>query len=83
MKKLIDWILSLFKEEYELTVWFQTETTIVDAEGNSTTSKSKRTYNLSSITKRSQTHIIGKDLNGLSIEIRTVDPFDYTIRKIK
>ena len=82
MKKILDWIKSLFTEEYELCVWFHAETT-VSSDGMKTVTRSKRVFKLSSITKRSPSHIIGKDVNGFPFEIRTVEPFDYTIRKTR
>lgn len=80
-EKFYKWVQSLFVEQYELTVWFHAETT-VSSDGMKTITRSRRIYHLSSITKRSPKHIVGKDENGFPLEIRTVEPFDYTIRKI-
>lgn len=82
MKKLWNWIVSLFVEEYVLTVWFHAETT-VSSDGMKTITRSQKTFTLSGISKKTPTHIIGKDQDGMPFEIRTVEPFDYTIRKVK
>lgn len=82
MKKLWNWIVSLFTDEFELVVWFHTETT-VSSDGTKTISRTRRTFTLSGISKKTPTHIVGKDENGMPFEIRTVEPFDYTIRKLK
>ena len=79
-KKFNSWFFGMFKEQYELTVWFHTETTITD-KGLKTVKRSKKTYILSAISKKTPTHIIGKDQNKKAFEIRTVEPFDYTITK--
>ena len=69
---LMDWWKTATTEEYELTVWFP------DGE----VEKSKKVFQLSDVTKKSQTHFIGKDMEGKVFEIRTVAPFDYYLRKI-
>ena len=81
-KSFWKWFLDLFKEEFELTVWFHTETT-VSGDGLKTVARSRKVFNLSSITKKTPTHIVGKDIKGHPFEIRTVEPFDYTITKTK
>lgn len=81
-KKFWDWIKSLFVEEYELTVWYVYEMN-EDPRGMKTVRRKSRTYILSDITKRTNKHIVGKESNGERFEIKTVEPFDYQIRKIK
>lgn len=76
------WFQDQFKEEFELTVWFHTETT-VSSDGLKTVTRTKRTYVLTGIDKKTPTHIVGKDNNGNFFEICTVQPFDYTITKTK
>jgi hypothetical protein len=82
LRRLWNWWNNLFKEEYELTVWFHAETT-VSGDGLKTITRSKRTFTLSALTKTSPTHMVGKDANGHAFEIKTVEPFDYTITKTK
>jgi len=80
-KRLWQWWLGLWKEEYEVVVWFHTETTI-NAEGLTTVKRNRKEFQLKDITKKTPTHIVGKDIFGKPFEIKTVEPFDYQIRKI-
>ena len=82
LKSFWQWFLDLFREEFELTVWFHSET-IMSGDGLKTITRSKRTFTLSALTKTSPTHMVGKDANGHAFEIKTVEPFDYTITKTK
>lgn len=75
MKALINWIKTLFLEEYELTVWYSGGT---EFDPKTT----KRTYRLKSISKKTQTHVKGTLMNGHTLEIKTTKPFDYQIEKI-
>lgn len=77
-----NWIVSLFQEEFVLDVWFVAGST-EDKDGVKTFTRSKKQFILTAITKKTQTHIIGKDQNGHPFEIKTVEPFDYTITKVK
>jgi len=70
---LKEWWLTATTEQYELTVWFPKG---IDEP------KSKKIFFLSDVTKKTQTHFIGKDLDGKKFEIRTVEPFDFYLRKI-
>jgi len=68
-------------EEYELTVWYLKDS-VRDKDGNITTTRSHKRYLLKKISKKTPKHIKGKDMDGRAFEIRTVEPFDYQIRKI-
>ena len=82
MQSIINWWNTLIKEEFELTVWFDGGV-VTDADGNTTPNpKSKKVFSLESISKRTPTHVKGVELDGKAFEIRTVQPFDYMIRKI-
>ncbi len=82
IKAIINWWNTLIKEEFELTVWFDGGV-VIDADGNTTPNpKSKKVFSLKSISKRTPTHVKGVELDGKAFEIRTVQPFDYMIRKI-
>lgn len=71
-KKIKNWWLGLIKEEYHLEVWFL----------NDNGGKTKKEFILKSISKRSNQHIKGVLIDGTPLELKTVDPFDYCIRKI-
>ena len=71
-KKIKNWWLGLIKEEYHLEVWFL----------NDNGGKTKKEFILKSISKRSNQHIKGVLIDGTPLELNTVDPFDYCIRKI-
>ncbi len=75
--------LSLFLEEYEVTVYFVSERITHPETGEASIKRVKRVFLMKEISKKTQTEIRGKDRNGFPIEIKTVDPFDYTIVKTK
>ena len=81
MNWLKEWWKTVTTEEYELTVWF-VDQTVTDAEGNVTANKSKKVFSLSEVNKKTNTHFLGKDMDGNKIEIKTVEPFDFYLRKI-
>ena len=72
LNKIKNWWLGLIKEEYHLEVWFL----------NDNGGKTKKDFILKSISKRSNKHIKGVLLDGTPLELKTVEPFDYCIRKI-
>jgi hypothetical protein len=37
---------------------------------------------LKDVTKKTSTHIVGKDIFNKPFEIKTVEPFDYQLRKL-
>ena len=77
-----DWVVALFIDEYELTVWYIFKK--YDAgNGIKVTERKERVYTLSDISKRTNKHIKGKDVNGARFEIKTVEPFDFQIIKTK
>jgi hypothetical protein len=80
-RRFWEWVSRFFQEEYELTVWFQGTTTIA-ADGVTTISRSQKIFILKEISKKTQNHIVGKDAFGKPFEIKTVEPFDYQIRKV-
>lgn len=82
-KRLWNWFLSLFIEEFEITVWYVYET-IEDPRGMKTVKRKAKTYyKIKEIRKHSNTHIIARDQYNKKFEIKTHLPFDYEIRKIK
>jgi hypothetical protein len=79
-KYIVNWLKKVAYEEYELTVWFKDKEEIID--GRKVHPRSKKIFKLKSIGKRTPTHVKGVELDGKAFEIRTVEPFDYMIRKI-
>ncbi len=80
-KALVRLWFKFYYEEYELTVWYLQDA-IRDKDGNITTTRTSKRYLLKKISKKTPKHIKGKDMDGRQFEIRTVEPFDYQIRKI-
>ena len=80
-KAIVKFIFKIIYEEYELTVWYLKDS-VRDKDGNITTTRSSKRYLLKKISKKTPKHIKGKDMEGRMFEIRTVEPFDYQIRKI-
>jgi len=72
----------LFGEEYELTVWYVYETEDTDT-GRKITRRRERHYQLRDVHKRTNTHISGTAIDGSDFEIRTVEPFDFELRKLR
>jgi len=62
----------LIKEEYLLEVWF------LNDEGG----KTKKSFRLKSISKKTNNHIKGTMIDDTPLELKTVDPFDFCLRKI-
>lgn len=75
-KKIVDWFDKWLHDEYVLTVWYPGGT---EFEPKAT----KRTYKMKSISKKTSTHVIGVQTNGNALEIKTNNPFDYQIEKVK
>lgn len=81
-KRLWEWFIGFFVNEYELVVWFHNETDI-SVDGLKTVRRTKKEFLLKSISKKQPTHIKGTDAFGKEFEIKTVEPFDYQIRKLR
>tara|TARA_B100001287_G_scaffold212044_1_gene180895 strand:- start:312 stop:560 length:249 start_codon:yes stop_codon:yes gene_type:complete len=75
-----NWFKELAYEEYELTVWFKDKEEIID--GRKIHPRTKKVFRLKNVSKKTPTHIKGQELDGKNFEIRTVEPFDYMLRKI-
>lgn len=73
--------MTLIYEEYDLTVWFHSET-MIQEDGVKTIKRVQKDYKLKAISKKTPTHIVGKDMKNKFFEIRTVEPFDYRIVKV-
>lgn len=81
IKALFKWFKGLFDSEYELTIWFPGED--LTSQGVIVRKSSQVSYRLSNISKKTQTHIVGKDMNNKFFEIKTKNPMDYRILRIK
>lgn len=80
---IVDFFRDLFYNEYELTVWF-VEEEVYDATGNlMSVRRNPKVFYLTSIDKLTQKHIIGKELDGGKLIIKTHKPFDYNLREIR
>lgn len=78
-----EWFRSLSQEEYQLTIWFYKET-YLDAQGLKRITRSEpKQFFLKNVFKLSQTHVKGKDSNNKPFELKTTEPFDYNIVKLK
>lgn len=82
MKKFWNWLLSLFSERWELTVWFQADNSMSRDGEILKTRSSKKVFVLKSVSKKTPTHVKGIDEDNKSFEIRTVKPFDYMLRRL-
>ena len=71
----------MWVEYYELTVWFEDQVVTNLEDNTQTTTRSKKVFDLKSISKKTQQHIIGVDINDNPIEIKTTKPFDFQIVK--
>ena len=81
LNRIKDWWHGIWVEHYELTVWFEDQVVTNLEDNTQTTTRSKKVFNLKSISKKTQTHFIGVDLDGHPMEIKTTKPFDFHIVK--
>jgi hypothetical protein len=72
LKNIKNWWLGLIKEEYHLEIWFF----------NDDGGRTKKEFSLKSISKRTNKHIKAVMLDGTPLEIKTVEPFDFCLKKI-
>jgi len=82
MKKFWYWILSIFKKEYEVTVYFEGDT-ILHPDGTKITNRNPKTYHCQKILKISSKHIRLVQTDKSLVEIKTVAPVGYDIRMRK
>ena len=82
MRKFWEWIKAFFNSTYLLKVYFVTAE-LQTENGLKKTTKTSKEYQLKAIHKKTQRHIIATDIDGNIIEIQSVDPFDYTLIKMK
>tara|TARA_B100000902_G_scaffold400039_1_gene474902 strand:+ start:3366 stop:3680 length:315 start_codon:yes stop_codon:yes gene_type:complete len=79
--KIKHWWRTIWREEWELTVYFIGTTKFME-DGSRISDLAPKTYRAKAIKKLTQTHIIFVDLLGIKHEIKVVDPVGYDLRKI-
>tara|TARA_Y100001972_G_scaffold86788_1_gene106182 strand:- start:586 stop:891 length:306 start_codon:yes stop_codon:yes gene_type:complete len=79
--KIKQWWRELIREEWELTIFFPSETKFLK-DGSRIESTTPKTYRAKSISKLTTTNIIFVDLLGVKHEIKVVNPVGYDVRKI-
>ena len=79
--KIVNWWLTLIKEEFELTVYFLGKI-VEDDNGNKEITTDPPTYRCKAIKKLTQTHMIFIDLDGRKHEVKVVNPVGYELTKI-
>jgi len=79
--KIRHWWRTLWREEWELTIFFPGEIKFLE-DGSRIESTSPKTYRAKALKKLSTTHIIFVDLLGVTHEIKVVNPVGYDVRKI-
>jgi hypothetical protein len=70
MNKLKKWWLDLTKEEYHVTIWYDTDP------------KAKTVYKLKSVGKLNNRRLEGVTIEGSKITLSVEVPFNYEVRKI-
>ena len=78
---MIEWLKKLFKEEWELTIFFPAETRVL-VDGTRVESVSPKTYRAKALKKISEKHFKFIDTNGTLHEIKVVTPVGYDIKKV-
>ena len=79
-QKIKNWIISLFKEEYELEIYFPAHIE-TNADGVTRETWSPKVYKAKSIKKITSTHFQFVDIDGIPVEIKTVNPVGYNLKK--
>ena len=78
MKGFWYWILSLFRKEYEVTVYFDGDT-VTNIDGSKITNRAPKTYVCKSIQKMSPKHIKLILQDDSLVEIKTITPVGHDI----
>lgn len=80
-KAIREWWLKLIKEEYELEIYFPAHIE-TSADGVTKETWAPKIYKAKSIKKITSTHFQFVDIDGIPVEIKTVNPVGYNLRKI-
>lgn len=70
MQKLIKWFKDILYEEYEVSIWYDSDPSKVSK------------YNLKKIDKLTSTTLKGRDIFGFVVELHVQTPFNYQVKKI-
>lgn len=76
MKKFWAWITSFFKQEYEVTIWF-------DKAEDFAVKKHAVSYQMKTIQKITDKELKGVEINGHHLHIKCIKPYDFRVRKLK
>ena len=76
--RLWEWIQSLYKKTYDVTVWFEGDT-VMGPDGVLVSNRKPKTYYCKKIVKLSPKHIKLVDVDDQKIEIKTVNQVGYDI----
>ena len=63
------WLKKLFLEEYEVRIWYDDP-------------KKVTLYRMKTINKLNPKTLVGKDVDGLKVELNVQAPFNYEVKKI-
>jgi len=80
--KIVEWIRNLFREEWELTIYFPGNTTLLPDNSRVFTHNPK-TYQVKKIRKLTPKHMIFIEVGGIKHEVKTIEPVGYDLRKTK
>jgi len=82
LHRIREWLKWLFHDEYILEVYFAQEVILDPSSSLKVVRRERAEYHVKRIIKCSTTHIIAKDHNGRRLEIKSIEPFGYTIKKV-
>jgi hypothetical protein len=82
MKRFWYWLLSLYKKEYQVTVYFEGDT-ILHPDGTKITNRNPKTYHCKNIMKLSPKHIKLLERDDSVVEIKTIAPVGYDVKTKK
>ena len=82
MKRFWNWILSLYKKEYEVTLYFPGDT-ITQPDGTKIATGAPKTYHCKNVIKLTPKHVKLIDKDDSLVEIKTINPVGYDIKTKK
>jgi len=71
---MIQFIKELFNDKYEVTIWYNNP--------DGTRTGESQVFELSHLKKINQNEMIGNDMNGKRVTVKTLNKFDYFVKKI-
>ena len=71
---MINFIKRILYDAYEVTIWMN------DSDGNRI--GKPQTFKLSHLKKITQNQLVGVDMSGKKVEIKTLNKFDYFVKKL-